>query len=204
VAPVVACACAAPDFVPVMDNRWSVGLAVGGMGLTPKGSSTSTPFGVGVLSLRYRLGLHLELAASVGGGNESSQDGTTGNLAVSEAVLSARWHFRPQRRWSWYVDAGIGGLTVADQDATSQQRSDASRGLGEVGIGLERRFRHLALAAELQFIGVGAVKQQASTQAAMPASTAIATMPPPPSSAISNADPSASGAQLTFGASYYF
>jgi hypothetical protein len=205
VAPVVACACGAPDFVPVMADRWSVGFAVGGLGLTPKGSSTATQFGIGELAFRYRLGLHLELQAAVGGGSESQQqDGTSGDLAVSEAVLSARWHFRAQRRWNWYVDAGLGALTVADKDATSAQRSDASRGLFELGIGVERRFRHFALAAELHAIGVGAAKQSSATTAMPATSTSTSTMAAPPSSAISNADPSASGAELTFGASYYF
>jgi hypothetical protein len=198
----------ATQLIPVMADRWSVGLSFGGLGVTPKGATDPTRFGVGELSVRYRLGLHLELAASVMGGGETNADGTPGNLTVGGGVLAARWHFRPEHAWSWYVSAGVGGVSIADKNATQQERDDASRPLGEIGIGVERRWRHLGISAELTAIGLGPTKAS-SNPTAMPQSASSSSggsgtmMAPPPSNAIDTAD-GASGAEFTIGASYYF
>nr|HEX4313922.1 hypothetical protein [Kofleriaceae bacterium] len=198
---------AAPDVVPVMAHRLSVGLDVGGVGLTPKGATQATSFGLGELAIRYRLGRHLELSVSAGGGQQQLPDGTQGDLQVSEGVLGARWYFRPEHRWNWFVSGGFGGLAVADKAATDQDRSDATRPLGELGIGVARRWNHLAIDAEFRAIGVGATKASTDDMVA-PASkstgTGTGTTMPTSSGDLSNSDPSASGAQLTIGAAYYF
>jgi hypothetical protein len=183
----------APELVPVLDNRWSIGLALGGVALTPKGGSTPSRFGLGELAFRYRLGRHLELEAAAGAGGQAQADGTPGGPELREGVLAARWHFRPEHPWSWYVGGGIGVMSIADAGVTQQQRSDAMRPLGELGVGVERRWRHLGLAAEVTAVGIGAVRD---TQA-MPATTARMT------TGIVDSD-TAGGVQVTAGASYYF
>lgn len=200
------CATPATDHVPVMADRFSVGLSFGGVGLTPKDATTATQFGIGELALRYRLGRHLELELSGGGGQQSRSDGTQGSLVVTEGVLAARWHFRPERHWNWYVTAGLGALTVADQNASDQERNDATRPMGEFGVGVERRWRHLAIEAELRGIGVGATKGSQDAMAAPAAKSGGGgtTTMAPPSGDLSNSDPSASGGEFTVGASYYF
>jgi hypothetical protein len=185
----------------VMANRWSIGLSLGSMSLSPKSSpDDKTAFALGELSLRFRVTPHFELEASAGGGREQTSDGMDGDLEVNTAVIAARWRFRPEAAWNWFVMGGIGGASVTRHDASKQERSDATQPLGMLGIGLERRFRHLALHAELRAVGLGTSKkdQPADPPIAQPAMTT--TMPPAPTTA----DIERSGGSLTVGLSYYF
>src|SRR5690349_19204014 len=66
-APVMVAPVAAPCTTcirePVMANRWSVGLSVGSMGLSPKDTpDDQSNFAVGELSIRFRATPHVELA----------------------------------------------------------------------------------------------------------------------------------------------
>jgi hypothetical protein len=186
----------------VMANRWAVGLSIGSLGLAPKDApDAQTQFAVGQLALRFRATLHLELEAAFGGGREQLHDGSDGSHQVATGVLALRYRFAPEARWNWWLMGGIGSLAVTGTTPTDQQRRDAQRPLGELGIGVERRFRRFALDAELRAIGVGPLKQPpAMTVPVSGTGTSMATSTPPASTSADRL----SGGQLTIGASYYF
>lgn len=187
----------------VMANRWAIGLSVGSMSLAPNSSpDDKTAFGVGELALRFRATPHLELELLAGGGREQTSDGMQGDLEVNTAALAARWRFRPEAAWNWFVMGGIGGASVTRHDATQQERSDANQPFAMLGIGLERRFRHFALQAELRGVGLGTSKKDAPADPPMaqPQSTGMTTTTLPPATA----DVQRSGGSLTIGLSYYF
>jgi len=190
----------------VMANRWSIGLSLGSMGLAPEDQpDNKTDFGVGELALRFRATPHLELAVSAGGGREQLADDQQGDREVSVVALSARYRFRPEAAWNWFVMGGLGGASVTRHDATQQERDDATQPLGMLGIGIERRFRHFALQAEARAIGIGDKdRNDAKVDAPLP------TEPGAPTGMATTADPVAapsqkqSGGALTIGLSYYF
>lgn len=187
----------------VMANRWAIGLSVGSMSLAPNSSpDDKTAFGVGELALRFRATPHLELELLAGGGREQTSDGMQGDLEVNTAALAARWRFRPEAAWNWFVMGGVGGASVTRHDATQQERSDANQPFAMLGIGLERRFRHFALQAELRGVGLGTSKKDAPADPPMaqPQSTGMTTTTLPPATA----DVQRSGGSLTIGLSYYF
>lgn len=196
---------------PVMANRWSVGLSLGSMGLAPESQpDNKTDFGIGVLALRFRATPHLELEASVGGGREQLADNQQGDREVSVAALAARYRFRPEAAWNWFVMGGIGGASITRHDATKQERDDATQPLGMLGIGVERRFHHFAFQAEARAVGLGE-KDRSDTMVEPPVPVG-APMPTEPNGAIGMptklplVEPTQkqSGGSLTIGVSYYF
>jgi opacity protein-like surface antigen len=186
----------------VMANRWSVGLSVGSMSLAPDSTpDATTQFAVGELALRFRATPHLELELSAGGGREQTAEGKDGDLEVNTAALVARYRFRPEAAWNWFLMGGVGGVSVTRHDATQQERSDATRPLGMFGIGVERRFRHFAVQAELRGFGLG--KRTQDPAMAVPAQPAeMTTTSASPTADIQRSK--GSGASLSIGLSYYF
>jgi hypothetical protein len=188
-----------------MANRWALGLSVGQMSLAPEAQPDSkTAFGIGELALRFRATRHLELALSVGGGREQLEDNQQGDLEVNTAVIAARYRFRPEAAWNWFVMGGIGGASVARHDATQEEREDATRPLGVVGVGIERRFRRFALQAEARAIGIGEPEGATDAMAKPPAASepnAMAEAMTAPPAAPSQKQ---SGGALSIGLSYYF
>lgn len=180
----------------VMDNRWAIGLSLGGMSIAPSDTpDDQTHFTVGELALRFRATLHLELELAVGGGRERTPDNMDGDLEVSTAALALRYRFRAEQHWNWFVMGGLGGATIARHDASSQERHDATQPLFEAGVGTEYRFDHLALQAELRGFGLGAARSD-------PESAHSTTgMPVDPTT---TADVQRSGASISVGVSYYF
>ncbi|HEY0483690.1 MAG TPA: outer membrane beta-barrel protein [Kofleriaceae bacterium] len=187
----------------VMANRWSIGLSVGSMSLAPEGApDDQTAFALGELALRFRATPHLELELSAGGGRERTADDQDGDLQVNTAAIAARYRFRPEAAWNWFVLAGIGGASVTHHDATQQERSDATQPFGMLGIGVERRFHHLALQAELRGVGLGKARQDAAPGAAVePPMTEAATVMTPTTT---SANTARSGGAFSIGLSYYF
>lgn len=178
----------------VMDNRWAIGFSLGGMSIAPSDTpDDQTHFAVGELALRFRATLHLELELAVGGGRERTPDNMDGDLQVSTAALALRYRFRAEEHWNWFLMGGLGGASIASHDATSQERSDATQPMFELGIGTEYRFDHLALQAELRGFGLGAKTTPAADQPAQMTTTAPNT-----------ADIQRSGGSLSIGLSYYF
>jgi opacity protein-like surface antigen len=202
VAPVVvapiAVAARCGDCIPVMANRWSVGLSIGGMGLAPQSASDDkTNFSIGELAVRFRATPHLEIELAVGGGRQND-NGMDGDLEVNTAAIALRYRFMPYRKWNLYALAGIGGASVVSHEASDQERNDATRPLFELGFGIERRFTHFALSAELRGVALGETKAESD---AMPVTTDASTTMPPPATTSTD---KLSGGQFTIGASYYF
>lgn len=211
-APVVAAPGVAPVVAPpaapeagcapresVMANRWAVGLSLGGMSLAPKDAPDDrTGFAIGELALRFRVTPHVELALSAGGGRERTADDMDGDLEVNTAAVSARYRFLPEAAWNFFVMGGIGGASVTRHDATQQERSDATQPFGMLGIGIERRFHHLALEAELRAVGMGRTQDapQSDPPAAGSAAMSVTTMATP--------GIARSGGSFSVGLSYYF
>ena len=187
-----------PAPIDVMANRWAVGLSVGSLSTAPKGTpDDKTQFGIGELALRFRATRHLELELAVGGGREQKSDGSQGDAEVHTAQLAVRYRFCPANRWNWWLMGGIGSEAVQPHGSTDQAFQDAERPMGTFGVGLERRFAHFALQAELRAVGIGPGK--ATNEPVM--GTANVTTQPQPAAP---ADDHLSGGALTLGASYYF
>ncbi|MBX3156712.1 MAG: hypothetical protein KF773_11970 [Deltaproteobacteria bacterium] len=174
--------------------RFAVGLGIGGMGIAPtEDPEAKTDFSIGELALRYRATRHLELEVAIAGGRQTV-DGEEGELAVGTFSAGARWRFAPERRWNWFVAAGLGAATIARHDATAEQRDATARPIGHVGVGVERRFRRLALQAELRLVGLGPVVVEDRADTAM----SRAPVPAPASPG------ELAGGRFTLGGSYYF
>ncbi len=179
----------------VMDNRWAIGFSLGSMSIAPSDTpDAQTHFAVGELALRFRATPHLELEGTIGGGRERTPDNMDGDLEVTTAALALRYRFRAEEHWNWFVMGGLGIAAIASHNATSQERSDATQPMFELGIGTEYRFDHLALQAELRGFGLGAARS--NTADPVPASMTTTTTTDP--------NIQRSGGLLSVGVSYYF
>lgn len=194
--PVQAAAPAAAP-IPVMANRWAIGIAGGHMALAPKDTpDAKTEFGVGELSLRFRATPHLEIEGAFGGGREHNQDGSDGGLDVRTGMLALRYRFSPYQHWNWWLMGGLGGIQVAPHGAPDQVFQDSERPMGQLGVGLEHRWQQFAVHAELRAVHVGQRDNQDTPTAAPSKMTTTQPVPMP--------DQDIGGGQLTIGASYYF
>ena len=183
----------------VMASRWAVGFSLGGINVSTE-SQSPTGFGLGELALCFRATPHLELELALAAGN--SHDGNVDMPAdqVRYGVLDLRYRFLPGHAWNWWLEAGLGDLaefpkTPYPQLGTGgQSPQDAQRPLGELGIGLERRFHAFAVDAELRAFSIGPAKVDPPVlqQPIIVLNTMVSTGAP------------ASAEQLTLGASYYF
>ena len=198
------CDCPAPAMVAAAAPElphWAIALHLGSATISP----TDTPdqkseWGGGGLELRYRLAPRWELGLAVDGGREQLADGSQGDRTLERTTLSARFHPRPYATWDFYGIAGVGSAAIGTVDQPPPP--DAHRGLGTLGLGVERRFGHIGIAAELSMLGIGAPKAQ-ETPVAMPvaASAPGATTAPP---AMTTADNGYGGGSFTLAASYAF
>jgi hypothetical protein len=180
----VAAPAVGPGYHDVMADRWSVGFGIGSVGLHAPDASPSS-YAIGEFAFRFRLAPHFELETTLGGGNQSDNNGAT---SVGLATLGARYIFQPRADWNVWIVGAIGALSVRSDpnDASTQ----VDRGMAEAGMGIERRFAHFALQAEFRAIAAGAPKQtdaSARTDAMQPA-----------------ASDTLAGAELSVGASWYF
>jgi hypothetical protein len=205
-APTTTVICGGGGGESVMANRWALGFSLGSMSLAPDAApDDKTAFAVGELALRFRATPHIELELTVGGGRERTPDNQDGDLAVSTGLLAARYRFRPEAAWNWFVMGGFGGAAVTRHDATDQERHDATQPLGMLGVGVERRFRHFAIQAEARAIGIGNKPRDETMPASAPAAsgaidpTAMSTTAAPPA-----IDEKRAGGSLSVGLSYYF
>jgi hypothetical protein len=189
----------APEYVapvaPFRPQRWSVGLNVGSIGLAPHMQpDNETDFSLAQLALRYRPWRHLEIELVLGGGSEQTPDGYTGNREISEAVLSLRYRFSPQRNWNWWLGAGMGSLAVTYVGDSDEAVDAAQQSTLQFAVGLERRWSRFALQTELRAVGVA--PNDGAEDVGMPVRGTL------------NAPPVSrdgwSGGQFTLGASYYF
>jgi hypothetical protein len=210
------CAWSAAPHESVMAHRFAVGLSLGHLSLasrTTQADNTAAPvqgdpteFGVGELAVRFRATLHIELELAIGGGHQQTKDGSQGDLDIKTASLGVRWRFFPEHRWNIFASGGIGGIQMAQHGADDATFKSSERPMMQLGVGLERRFRHFALQAELRAISAG--PQKDSTVMAQPAggtsTPTTTTQPPPPTPTMSAQPDNMAGGVLTIGASYYF
>jgi len=175
------------------DRRWSVGVSVGSTEISAQGyEDQSVTFGGGSLAVRYRPWRHLELEFSFGGGREQldeEQGGGEGELAMATGTLAARYRFNPHQKWNWWLLAGVGGTTVARNDATDEEIEAAQRPHGVLGVGLERRFNRFALQVELRALAIGQTEQEMQYEEDY---------------GMSSGTEGLGGANFSIGASYYF
>lgn len=188
----------------VMADRWAVGLSIGGFSVSPDvAPDQQSKFDVGELALRFRATPHLELELAIGGGNEKLSDGSQGDTQVTMAALALRYRFAIESDWNWWIMGGLGSAVIDGSQATSMQIDADTRPLGELGIGLEHRWDHFALQAELKAVGMGERKggYDQPQPVAVDASGA-----PIVGGAGTTTTPrdTLSGGSLTIGASYYF
>ncbi len=207
-APAPAPADPVPSAPSVMARRWAIGLSLGSMGVTPEGASedTETRFRIAELAVRYRATRRLELELAMSGGREVLEDDVEGNLAAGSVTLAMRYRFRPERRWSWWVMGGLGGSVIAPHQSSEAEREGATRPLGMLGIGIERRFRRFALQAELRGIGLGPREDAMGVVDVpdRPTSDGPAPAPRLPAGAATTYAEDLGGGMFTLGASYYF
>ncbi len=188
-------------------QRWSIGLNLGGLSVTPEGAdrnddSADTNFRTSELAVRYRATRHLELELLLSGGRQVLDDDSDGDLAMGGGTLGARYRFRPDRAWDWWLMAGLGGTVIERHESTQEQRDNAMRGHFAFGIGLERRFGpHFALQAEARMLAIG--PRNDAMESTPVVKDPAGGMPLPPDVGTTR-DDTLSGGTFTFGASLYF
>ena len=145
----------APEVEPLA-NRFAIGLGLGGFSVAPEDAveGSETDFSVAEIQLRFRATRRLEVLLAFAGGREQLEDEQEGDLAMDQVTLGLRFNFRPYHHWNWYVMAGFGSTLIAPHDTPKEARDDLRRGHGMFGIGLEHRWQHFALTAELRGIAV--------------------------------------------------
>ena len=182
--------------VDAMASRFGVGVSVGGMGISPKEDhmdGNETHFNVAELQLRFRATRRLEILLAFSGGREHiDETDMDGDLAMDQVTLGLRFNFRPQHHWNWYLMAGFGSTLIAPHDTPEDQRDDLRRGHGVFGIGLEHRWQHFALQAELRGVAV----EKADMDQILPAR--------PDGSSMLTDGRELGGGMFTLGANYYF
>ena len=186
----------------VMADRWAVGLSIGSFSVAPDSSpDQKAQFDGGELALRFRATPHLELELAVGGGNQKLSDGTQGDTQLSMAAIALRYRFAIESDWNWWIMGGLGEAVIDGSQASSMQIDADTRGLGELGIGLEHRWDHFALQAELKAVGMGQPKGGTAKSAPVPVDASGA---PVGGASTTTQQDTLSGGSLTIGASYYF
>lgn len=177
----------------LMANRWSIGFSVGQTKVKIN-DGDPTAFAVGELALRYRLRPEWEAELTLGGGDEKdAMDGSTGTHTFTTASIGLRYRIRPAEHFNGFLMAAVGASAVTLKDATSEEQDSATRGHFAIGGGVEYRWTHFALQAELRFLALGAAKDNYH--------------PPvngPVADDSSSSDDHATAGTMTLGASYYF
>jgi hypothetical protein len=198
VAPVVV----EPVVAPPKPRRWSVGLGFGSLSLAPHHSpEVETQYGVGQLAVRYRATRHLEIELAFAGGREQLDHGHEGDREVSQAVIGLRYRFSPERRWNWWLMAGMGSLAVTHHYASDDEREHAQQSTLQFGVGLERRWHRFALQLELRAVGV-----KANDEDAMPLVGTVdgGNMEPRPPYEPTYTTEGKAGGQVVLSGNYYF
>ena len=185
-------------------QRWAIGLQLGGMGISPDDAMEDTEFQTAELNVRFRATRRLEILLAFTGGRQTIEDAygdqQEGDLAMDMVTLGARFNFRPASRWNWYLMAGIGSTLIAHHETPEEIRDELRRPHGMFGIGIERRWTHFALQAELRGISVGEPEDSDEVMPVRPDGS----REPAPSVDFATTDDELGGGQFTIGASFYF
>lgn len=148
-----------------MADRFAVNLNLGGFSVAPEDApeGSETNFSLAELQVRFRATRRLEILLAFAGGREQLDNDEQGDLAMDMVTLGLRFNFRPAHHWNWYLMAGFGSTLIAPHDTPKEARDDLRRGHGMFGIGLEHRWRHFALSAELRGIAVAEDEDMVTT-----------------------------------------
>ncbi len=201
-----ACDCDAPPPVVLVAPapapalpRWGIGLRLGGLSLAPaERPEATTDYAVGGVQVRYRVRPRWQLELSMDHATEQLEDGTEGDRELQAVTFAALYHLSPYARWDWYLLAGLGATTDGAPDLDPELRRASEQGHVHVGVGVERRWDHLALSAELRLVGMAQAEDDG--HGAVTASPAMTR----PGEAPAARDMGTSGAQFSLGAGYYF
>ena len=173
----------APQPPGVMLDRWAIDVALGDESATPKvDGATRTGFGLLELSGRFRIRADIEVALTLGG---SSHD----NVSTGGLYADFRYRFLAARPWTVIALAGIGAESIGDKDGTDAEKK--ARGSLRLGAGVERRFGHFALEADLRLFAIAENKDVVMTSQVIDNAYELARY-------------GVSGASLTLGATNYF
>jgi hypothetical protein len=161
-----ACECTAPAYpaYPVVApaaaswddaHRFGIGLRLSSMGLSPDSNpDAETQFAGGGLTFRYRASARWELELTAEHFQQQLDNGERGTAELDSGTFSLLFHMAPSRRWDWYLLAGIGGTEDGRPDVSDAQREATSQVHVHLGVGIERRFGQLGIAAEIRAIGM--------------------------------------------------
>lgn len=179
----------------LMANRWSIGFSVGQTKVKVNDGDPSS-FATGELAVRYRLRPEWEAELTLGGGDEKDQmSGASGTHTFTTATIGLRYRLRPTEHFNGFLMAGVGASAVTLKDASSDDQDNATRGHFVIGGGLEYRFVHFALQAELRYYAMGAASSDEQVREIGPNGPWVDS---------SMNDGHASAGTMTLGASYYF
>jgi hypothetical protein len=177
-----------------MADRFAINVNVGGFSVAPEDApeGSETNFSLAELQLRFRATRRLEILLAFAGGRQQLDNEEEGELAMDQVTLGLRFNFRPAHHWNWYLMAGFGSTLIAPHDTPEEFREDMRRGHAVFGIGLEHRWQHFALSAELRGV---AVEEKEDMYETLPVDGAPATLMD---------GRELGGGQFTIGGSYYF
>ncbi len=200
--PVPAEPVAAPE--PWEAHRLGVGLRVGGLTLSERATdgSEDQSFSMGGLVARYRASRRIELELAIEGGREQLDHGYESSYQMSAVTAAALIHLTPQSEWDWYLLGGLGANDRRyedDSDDYADQRTHLA-----LGVGLERRWEHLALGVELRALAMSAREDQLVNE---PLPYPQPEPAPVPTAAVvidDSDDGEPGGAQLSVSATWYF
>ena len=146
------------------DQRWALGVHLGGVGLEPtnedgdeltEGSSDKIEMGAVGLQLRFKLHRRWEL--ELAGTHMAGELGDTGAERHSGSLtLGVMFHINPDANWIWSALLGVGGThdqIMVEKNGEQETTAEFSEGHARLGIGLERRFDRFGIAAQLYGIG---------------------------------------------------
>jgi hypothetical protein len=181
-----------------MADRFAVNVNLGAFSVAPEDApeGSETNFSLAELQLRFRATRRLEILLAFAGGRQQLDNEEEGDLAMDQVTLGLRFNFRPAHHWNWYLMAGFGSTLIAPHDTPEDLREDMRRNHAVFGIGLEHRWRHFALSAELRGV---AVEEQEDMYETLPADGGSWE-----DSASLMDGRELGGGQFTIGGSYYF
>lgn len=182
--------------VEPMADRFAINLNLGGFSVAPEDApeGSETNFSLAELQVRFRATRRLEIFLAFAGGREQLDNDEQGDLAMDQVTLGVRFNFRPYHHWNWYLMAGFGSTLIAPHDTPEELRDDLRRGHGVFGIGLEHRWQHFALSAELRGVAVEEDEDMYTIQPVVDGSRDASLMD----------GRELGGGQFTIGGSYYF
>ena len=182
--------------VEPMADRFAVNLNLGAFSVAPEDApeGSETNFSLAELQLRFRATRRLEILLAFAGGREQLENDEEGDLAMDQVTLGLRFNFRPAHHWNWYLMAGFGSTLIAPHDTPEEFRDDLRRNHAVFGIGVEHRWRHFSLSAELRGV---AVEEREDMYETLPVDSGY-------DSASLMDGRELGGGQFTIGGSYYF